>query len=152
MTNPLKELRLERGWTQEDLAGFAGVTRHAVLRTEQGVYALPPPAILSVFQQRTELSMLTMERQYVDWVKWTRRHTGLKLSSKASKQAVSVMSGPEFLTWRYGLGITRRMEFCRLFCVHPAVVEKYEKGQQHKMPDQLREALFDAGMLSHNDY
>lgn len=146
-------MRLETGWTQAELGEIAGVTRHAVIRTEQGVYALPPPAILSVFLRRFPgESILTLETVYVAWVEETRRHNASKyLNREPPVTLVSGdMAGVDFLLWRLNtMRITSRMEFCRLFCVHPAVVEKYEKGQQKHMPDQLQHALYDVGLLSH---
>lgn len=130
-----------------DLAEFAGVTRHAVLRTEQGVYSLPPPAILSVFSQRLPgTSIPYLEEEYRRWQSIARRRAGIQYPDVPLVFRDS--TGQQFLNWRlFSLGMTSRMEFCRVFCVHPAVVEKYEKGQQHQMPDQLEQALREAGLL-----
>lgn len=38
MKNRLRVLRAERDWTQEDLAGRLGVTRHAIMAIEAGKY------------------------------------------------------------------------------------------------------------------
>ena len=38
MINRLKELRAERGWSQEDLAGHLGVSRQSVNAIETGRY------------------------------------------------------------------------------------------------------------------
>lgn len=146
-TNPLRALRLAQGWSQAELAEFAGITRHAVLRTEQGVYSLPPPAILSVFSQRIPGSSIPyLEKAYTEWQTKKRRCAGI-LFPDAPLVALSATSS-EFLNWRtFSLGMTSRMEFCRVFCVHPAVVEKYEKRKQFHMPDQLATALKEAGLL-----
>lgn len=145
--NPLKALRLSAGWTQQELADFGGITRHAVLRTEQGVYALPPPAILSVFSQRLPGSSIPyLETEYKAWQRRMRQATSRLMPDAPGISGAATSS--QFRDWRiFTLGISSRMEFCRLFCVHPAVVEKYEKGQQARMPDQLQEALTDAGLL-----
>lgn len=145
--NPLKALRLQAGWTQIDLADMAGITRHAVLRTEQGVYALPPPSILSVFTSRLpHLNTLALEESYRIWQTKARRRAGLLFPDAPLVSPDA--TGRQFLNWRtFSLGITSRMELCRLLCVHPAVVEKYEKGQQHSMPDQLFQALRESGLL-----
>lgn len=148
MENPLRSLRRRQGWTQRELAEFSGVTRHAVLRTEQGVYALPPPAILSAISQRLpDSSVPYLEEAYRRWQTQQRILVRAHLFSDAPGIPREATSS-EFLNYRiFTLGLTSRMEFCRLFCVHPAVVEKYEKRQQLSMPDQLQQALSEAGLL-----
>ncbi len=38
MKNRIAQLRRERGWTQEELAGLAGVTRQTIISLENGRY------------------------------------------------------------------------------------------------------------------
>ena len=38
LENRLRDLRTDRGWTQEDLAGAVGVTRQPILAIERGGY------------------------------------------------------------------------------------------------------------------
>lgn len=38
MKNRISEFRRERGWTQEDLANLAGVTRQTIISLESGRY------------------------------------------------------------------------------------------------------------------
>lgn len=48
MKNRLRVLRAERDWTQEDLAGRIGVTRHAVMAIEAGKYNPSLPLALKI--------------------------------------------------------------------------------------------------------
>lgn len=49
--NPLAQARRELGWTQAQLAAKAQVTRHEVLRAEQGLYIQPPGALLRLLSE-----------------------------------------------------------------------------------------------------
>ncbi len=54
LQNQLREIRLQRGWTQEELAGMAGVTRQTIIAIEKSKFvpsvklALEISAILGV--------------------------------------------------------------------------------------------------------
>ena len=48
MKNRLRVLRAERDWTQEDLAGRLGVTRHAIMAIEAGKYNPSLPLALRI--------------------------------------------------------------------------------------------------------
>jgi putative transcriptional regulator len=38
LQNQLREIRLQRGWTQEELAGMAGVTRQTIIAIEKSKF------------------------------------------------------------------------------------------------------------------
>ena len=48
MKNRLRVLRAEHDWTQEDLAGRLGVTRHAIMAIEAGKYNPSLPLALRI--------------------------------------------------------------------------------------------------------
>lgn len=48
MKNRLKLLRVERGWTQEDLGRELGVTRQAIIAIEKGKYDPSLPLALRI--------------------------------------------------------------------------------------------------------
>lgn len=48
MKNRLKVLRVERGWTQEDLGRELGVTRQAIIAIEKGKYNPSLPLALRI--------------------------------------------------------------------------------------------------------
>jgi putative transcriptional regulator len=48
MKNRLKVLRVERGWTQEDLGRELGVTRQAIIAIEKGKYDPSLPLALRI--------------------------------------------------------------------------------------------------------
>jgi DNA-binding XRE family transcriptional regulator len=169
--NPLKEFRLILGLTQQELANLAHVTRHAVLRTEQGVYALPSLTIMSSLLTTAQRlghfplqyshtgtavgDSRTMEAVYTTWVTAKRRRAGLAISGMEPPVPLvsPAISADGFLSWRVNhLRIASRMEFCRLLCVHPAVVEKFEKRRQPHLPEQLHTALQEAGLLDATYY
>lgn len=159
MMNPLKAARQDLGLTQDQLGKEAnGIARLTVLRAEQGVYQLPPPAILNALQRRG-LNPEKLEREYLLWQTRERqlhRHAlSLPLPTPADFAAVADFSDAEFsayaqsqplVQWRIISGIESQIEFCKMFCVHPAVISNFEAGRQRKIPTQLVDALTDAGI------
>ena len=149
MENPLKIRRLQAGWTQDDLANFAGVTHDNVVRNEQGLFNRPSPAILSTLVEYTGESSEKITKEYTAWIANKRRSDSVRRPMRRiiSFPAAHRLTGHPFLLWRTAIfpGISR-IAFCQILCLHPATVLKYEKGEQRTMPSQIKDALSEAGM------
>ena len=64
-SNPISNFRTMEGLTQEELAKLAGVSRHFILRAEQGVYNEVPNSILDVIVGRGYSSHWTRDSYYL---------------------------------------------------------------------------------------
>jgi DNA-binding XRE family transcriptional regulator len=149
MENPLKSRRLAAGWTQDDLANFAGVTHDNVVRNEQGLFNRPSPAILSTICEYTGDTPEKITKEYTAWIANKRRSESVRgpLRRVISFPQARVLTQHPFLLWRTAVfpGLSR-IAFCQILCLHPATVLKYEKGQQRTMPSQITMALSEGGM------
>jgi transcriptional regulator with XRE-family HTH domain len=147
--NPIKSRRLQAGWTQDDLANFAGVTHDNVVRNEQGLFNRPSPAILATVCEYTGESPERLTKEYTAWIANKRRSDSIWTSLRRviSFPNAGSLTGHPFLLWRTAVfpGVSR-IGFCQILCLHPATVLKYEKGEQRTMPSQIKYALSEAGM------
>jgi transcriptional regulator with XRE-family HTH domain len=148
--NPLKELRTELGWTQEQLANHIGVDKHFVLRCEQGLYSSPNPKIMKFFVTKTGRAAEYIED---DYHKWQHLRRQLDDTQKLIRAKVTLptsgfgLSGHPLLLWRHKADPSMsQIDFCKRLATHPFTVARYEEGRQRAMPGQLYNAFKDAGM------
>lgn len=62
--NIFKQLREADNLTHEELSSKVGLTRHSLIRAEQGVFANPPPSLISYWSQAHSMSELYLMDQY----------------------------------------------------------------------------------------
>ena len=146
----IKKLRLDRGLTQREVAQRTGMTTHAVLRYEQGLYEHLSPNLTAYYAtlivgatpemiQRTYTQDRILKQQYAN------EHFN-------SLPPLSIRAGEHpFLTFRKyitqrAVGKDSRMAFCILLALNPAVVYTYDMGKQPTMPSLIREGLLNAGV------
>lgn len=146
----IKKLRLDRGLTQREVAQHTGMTTHAVLRYEQGLYEHLSPALADYYAtlivgatpemiQRTYTTDRILTQQYAS------EHFN-------SLPPLTIRAGEHpFLTFRKyittrAVGKDSRMAFCILLALNPAVVYTYDMGKQPTMPSLIREGLAGAGV------
>jgi transcriptional regulator with XRE-family HTH domain len=149
MENPLKARRLLAGWTQDDLARYAGVTHDNIVRNEQGLFNRPSPAILATICDYTGEDEERVTKEYQAWIASKRRsdYTRNLVKRAISFPPARSLNQHPFLLWRLAVAPgTSRIAFCQMLCLHPATVLKYETGQQRPMPSQIKTALKEAGM------
>ena len=146
----IKTLRLTRGLTQREVAQHTGMTTHAVLRYEQGLYEHLSPALTNYYAtliadatpemiQRTYTQDRILKQQYA------REYF-------QSLPPLSIRAGEHpFLTFRKyittrAVGKDSRMAFCILLALNPAVVYTYDMGKQPTMPALIKQGLLHAGV------
>lgn len=151
MENPIKIRRLLAGWTQDQLAAYAGVTHDNVVRNEQGLFNSPSPAVLEALVTYTGDSEQKIKNEYTAWIAHKRRSEPIRTLVKRNIHfnGASDLPSHPFYLWRTSIapGVSR-IGFCQMLCVHPATVLKYETGQQRPMPSQIFTALIECGMDS----
>lgn len=151
MINPVKAARTQSSQSLHEFAQACSVSRVAVQRTESGCYIEVPPAIvnylLTVLYITDDGVPLTTEGEiheaYKAFQLFTRRET-YKFGVLSPAVHFPVGVSP-VVYWRLTSGVSSQLEFCKLLCLHPYVMNKVESGKQSKLPKQLLAALRDAG-------
>lgn len=152
MRNPIKELRLERGMTQKELAELAGMTPHGLLRYEQGLYENLSNNLLTTISDHfgfTPEDHSLFIQQYDAFRLEIQRNASIYMDNPPPVQ-ISPNHHP-FETFRdhvtlRAVGTKSRIRFCILLAVNPAVVLNYDKGKQGPMPSLISEALKTANL------
>lgn len=144
--NPFKRLRERQGISQYELGRRTGLTKHAVLRLEQGMYPNPLPTILDYFtSQFPNLSHVTLEREYTDFQIAMRQHNSRLLGDIIEELRLTPVGTHPLTYLRESRGINPT-ELAKRLCIAQSVVAYFEKRSvhQHTVPQQLIEALWDA--------
>lgn len=140
------------------LAAYAGCTIHYIVRTEQGVYADPPLNVLEELHtllwetdsdKLHDIDLQTLSDAYTAW-QWNRR-----LRSKGELivgfdfHTHDTLEHP-FTHWRMHSGLTAQIAVSKLFCVHPALMHRFETKPWlcSTPPTELVEGLLGAGYLT----
>lgn len=163
--NPLRQMRLDLGWTLDHTADQLDTTRQFVIRAEQGVYANPPPRLTQlllgygdvplstaavgvgsdedvVYHLYHEFQVLTRKRNYGA----LRPDYDFKSGFLASS-SIHPLNHHPLLRWRWWSNITGRIGVSKLFCVHPALITKFERTPHLcvEPPGDLMNALRQSG-------
>jgi len=145
VVNPLKSLRKEVGLTIDQAADRASVSRQFVIRAEQAVYTEPPDSLVSYYATRIELDCEATRSAYFNFQHLTRKANYGRLIEPWNFQPVGL--GHPFKRWRTFSGIGSAAGICKLFCVHPATLNKFESHSEQcaVVPEQLVKALLESG-------
>lgn len=147
--NPIKQARIERGMTQRELAVFAGMTPHALLRYEQGLYEQISPNLLSCLEWEFNIKPEDLKADYAKF-----RHDQQIACAEHMQHPPRIQITAEkhpFTLFREGItrravGKDTRIGFCILLAINPAVVLNYDSGKQATMPHLIKDALLNAGL------
>jgi transcriptional regulator with XRE-family HTH domain len=142
--NPLKRLRHLCNLTLDQVAYQVGVSRQFIIRAEQGVYSAVPDSLLDFYGGRLEVDALAVGAEYYQFQLLTRKANYGRLIEPWTFP--DVLQHP-FIHWRLMSGVTSSAGICKLFCVHPATINKFEKRSflMNAIPDQLVGALLESG-------
>jgi len=145
--NPLKVLRKRAGRTIDQVAARAEVSRQFVIRSEQGVYSEPPASLLGFYSSILDVSVAQVTNDYFNFQRATRQANYGRLIEPWAFTAVGAVGEHPFTRWRLMSGISSAAGVCKLFCVHPASLNKFEKHPEQcaVVPDQLAKALLESG-------
>ena len=137
MNSPLKDLRERSGLTLERVAAQTGLSKQFIINSEQAVYVDPPEQLLRFYETDTL-------DEYYEYQREVRKHNYFKLIEPWVFFEAEGLIHP-FINWRECSGITSARAISTLFCVHPAVMHKFEHGNMESVPDQLTAALLESG-------
>lgn len=138
-TNPLRIAREATGLSQGRLAELLGVSRHFILRVEQGLYEDVPPAVGNFF------SNPDLIYEYHRWQNTRRRLSAedkdLALNDNFFNFHYRGYRHP-LIAWRSeNANLIARMTFCRAYCLQPAIVERFERGKTASVPGPVANGL-----------
>lgn len=143
-SNPFRRLRAKEGISQYELAARAGVSKHAILRLEQGMYDKPLPTVLDYFLENFRVSEKDLLSDYSDFQIAVREENARLLGDIANLIDLPVGTHPlTFLREHAQLNLT---ELAKKLCISQTVVFNFENRAvtQHSVPSQLIHALHDA--------
>lgn len=141
--NPVRKLRQQLGMSLNEMAEESGLNRFGLLRVESGMYAAIPPRVEDFLKKKhpsLDLNILGIEYKTFQQNYRKKMFEGQRLvlpKPNLSKNPVTLFR--EYLEY----GTT---EFMKKLCVNPGVMYKVEGDMTASMPEQLREALSQAGM------
>lgn len=149
--NPFRKLRLAEGLSQYDLAKRTGLSKHAILRLEQGCFAEPLPTVINYFTESHTRSRKPVSRSFLidayrDFQYYTRRKNAGCLGYNLMLILPTCPVGIHPLTYlREGHGINPTA-LSKLLCISQSTIVYFEKRSlnQATVPQQLISALHDA--------
>lgn len=147
MMNPLKETRLRAGLTQKTLAQQTGMSAHAILRYEQGLYDKLSPKLSLYISNHLDRPPSKVEAQYYE-AQLERRLQSAQFFDPFPHLVLTPVEHPfvhfrDVITDR-AVGRRSRVGFCILLAMNPAVVLQYERGLSRHLPLLMSSALRDA--------
>lgn len=151
--NPFRELRTRQGISQYELARRAGLSKHAILRLEQGCYAKPLPSVLEYFESTyPTLSNYVLLEQYREFQYETRRSNALLLGDSIVDSLKSCPVGTHPLTYLRSNRDINPTQLAKMLCISQSTITYFEKSSihQHSVPVQLINALHDADYTEHD--
>lgn len=149
--NPFRKLRLQEGISQYDLSRRVGLSKHAILRLEQGCFAEPLPSVINYFTDSHTKSRKPVSRGYLidayrEFQYYTRQSNAGCLGHNLMLILPTCPVGIHPLTYlREGHGINPTA-LSKLLCISQSTVVYFEKRSlnQATVPAQLVTALHDA--------
>lgn len=149
--NPFRTLRNRLGISQYELARRAGITKHAILRLEQGCYDTPLPSILEYFvSQDPHLSRVTLMDEYAEFQYQTRVNNHGLFGDHFSQVLEHCPVGTHPFTFLRTVHHLNPTQVAKLLCIQQSTVVYFERNaiRQHTVPKVLIKALHDADYSS----
>lgn len=141
-TNPVKRTREEHNLTQKAMASLAGVTEQVVLRAEQGMFGELPPSMIEAVSTLTGEDSDYITKSYKQWVDMELSKVRLPDGS-ADKMVLDRETFIEWMNTVCAMNDTPNTSvgFCKLFKMHPYVIDKWISGRLKSAPIQLIQRL-----------
>jgi DNA-binding XRE family transcriptional regulator len=145
MINPYKAAREDLGLSQASVAEASNVSRHYVLRVEQGLFHVPSPRLSTTLN----ISHMELTDTYHEWQHITRALAAPSVAEGVEKyfQSVLVPLQNKHPHIKLRQCITdSQVAFCILLKIQPSRLSAYEKSKGITLPLFLKEAYFDCGV------
>jgi DNA-binding XRE family transcriptional regulator len=144
--NPFRKFRTELGISQTEFAKRAGVSKHAILRLEQGMYDKPLPSVVEYVTSQSDLTNYSLLKDYEYFQQATRQDNELIFGAMALR-LMNCPVGTHPLTYLRDLQGLNQTELAKRLCISQTVINNFESkpATQHTVPLQLLHALRDNG-------
>lgn len=139
MTHKWILYRRRTGLSQERLAELLDVSRHYVIRLEQGIYRRPSKETLAKLASILRVTEAQLLSDYFEFQREKRKEFAEKFENFNSLTAYSGTKHP-LVYWRETQGLSR-IGLCKELCIHQDSLRDYELQLQTHIPEQLEEAL-----------
>lgn len=142
MMNPIKRVREENKLTIRAFASLAGVGEQVIIKAESGMGASLPPSIIQAINILTGDTPDDIMAEYEEWIQQELKE--VKLPSGQSDRMI--LDRVTFVDWKESVCALNGMPnttvgFCKLFKLHPYVIDKWESGKLKSAPLQLVQRL-----------
>lgn len=142
--------------TMQQIADNAGITKQALLRTEQGFYQNPPERLTSYFVRKFDVPYETLVDAYEYYQRATREYHGLLFGAFPSSDYPFNIKEHPFNTLKchwsdptgtVTFGTLNTTEVAKLLCLSQSVLSYWENKitQQASVPGEFCEALLHNG-------
>lgn len=145
--NPFRALRQRSGLSQYEIAKRAGVSKHAVLRLEQGCYDQPLPSLIEYFTEHHDITNVQLRNSYRDF-QYKRRLESLDCLGESIADSLELCPvGIHPLVFLRTLEHLNPTQLAKMLCISQSTVVHFEvrSVHQHIVPVQLIEALHEVG-------
>jgi len=142
MMNPIKEVREQNKLTMKAFASLAGIGEQNVVKAEAGMGASLPPSIVEVICRLTGETPTQVMDNYEAWIQ--QELSEVKLPPASSDFMVA--NREQFTEWKNTVCYLNQVPnttvgFCKIFKLHPYVIDKWESGKLKSAPLQLVQRL-----------
>lgn len=148
--NPIQRARLQHGYTQEELAAVAGVSKPLIMRIEQGLISNVAWPVLEALYPDSALAQSGALDAFDSWRADTRvKNIGYFVNRvEALGAGYSKDHGISWLAFRESIHQSQA-GFCKLYCIHPQVMRNFEKPklvyERTELSKYLKDVFSSAG-------
>jgi len=143
--SPLRRLRETCNLTIDRVAQDTGLSKQFIIKSEQCVYSEPSDTLIRFYESKLEDNVI--DDVYTDYYKFQREVRKFNYGQLIEPWVFIGYDEHPFRNWRVCSGVGSLSGLCRIFCVHPAVMTKFESTpwQLKAVPEQLVKALLESG-------
>jgi len=148
--NIITELRTSAGFTQQELANHAGITRRYIISLEKSIPSTVPIRVLEVLSEGTGVTPDSILKEYSKSQQAQIEHyldlvnDALQLSDRNDVIKMDMTDFRYHLEDLTGLSMTQ-IKFCEYFGINPAALSIYERGVCRTMPKEILEIFIRLG-------
>jgi DNA-binding XRE family transcriptional regulator len=142
--NPITKARSRLGLSRVDLSRVTGVHVSALLHLERGCYSAILPTVLAYFMSEG-FDVKDLQAEYRAYQNTQRIDAGIYYDFEHLDLGQPNLKQHPMISLREQLGYSRDA-FAKTFCIHPAALQELERGDRVSLPEQVVEALEEAGL------
>lgn len=128
--NPIVQARINRGYTQDDLAAVANRSKIFIQNLEFGIAGNNIPVrVLEELSDSSKSGTKNLQNRYTQWIADTRLTNAEYLIAPVAKfcdYTENELFG-DWLALRNAIS-TSKIGFCKLYCLHPQILATFENS------------------------